>query len=133
MSQSTKRAPINTSAQAAKDPSVQNWVGGGAPERIRQQEEEGQHELVRSDTLPTKMLDSDGRKIKEILEEAGVKFLDVVEGDPMFQYVELPEGWKKVPTDHEMWSNLVDDKGKTRASIFYKAAFYDRKAFLRLP
>ena len=31
-----------------------------------------------------------------------------------------------------MWSDLLDDKGVKRGSIFYKAAFYDRSAFLRL-
>ncbi len=46
--------------------------------------------------------------------------------------MELPAGWKKISTDHAMWSNLVDDKGRKRASIFYKAAFYDRSAHLQL-
>jgi len=50
----------------------------------------------------------------------------------MFQYVELPAGWKKAPTDHSMWSKLLDDKGRERASIFYKATFYDRSAHLSL-
>jgi hypothetical protein len=27
-----------------------------------------------------------------------------------------------------MWSHLLDEKGRKRASIFYKAAFYDRSA-----
>lgn len=59
-----------------------------------------------------------------------MKFGDKVHGDEMFQYVELPAGWKKVPTGHSMWSKLVDDKGRERAAIFYKAAFYDRSAHL---
>lgn len=29
-----------------------------------------------------------------------------------------------------MWSDLVDDKGRKRAGIFYKAAFYDRSAHI---
>ena len=29
-----------------------------------------------------------------------------------------------------MWSDLVDDKGRKRTSIFYKAAFYDRSAHI---
>jgi hypothetical protein len=29
-----------------------------------------------------------------------------------------------------MWSHLVDDKGRNRGSIFYKAAFYDRAAHM---
>ena len=31
-----------------------------------------------------------------------------------------------------MHSNLVDDKGRIRATIFYKAAFYDRDAHMSL-
>lgn len=66
------------------------------------------------------------------MEKWGFKFHGPVEGDGLFQYVTLPDGWKKVETDHAMWSHLVDDKGRKRASIFYKAAFYDRSAHLRL-
>src|SRR5262249_62223077 len=65
-------------------------------------------------------------------ELAGVVFGKVVPGDSLFVFVTLPNGWKKVPTDHSMWSNLVDDKGRKRAAIFYKAAFYDRDAHLRM-
>lgn len=31
-----------------------------------------------------------------------------------------------------MWSYLVDELGRRRGAIFYKAAFYDRDAFMRL-
>ena len=31
-----------------------------------------------------------------------------------------------------MWSNLVDKQERVRATIFYKAAFYDRNAFLNV-
>ncbi len=31
-----------------------------------------------------------------------------------------------------MWSNLFDDKKRNRASIFYKAAYYDRSAGMDL-
>ncbi len=126
MTTERKRVPTNTSRQATEQPSMQSWVMGGAPHKIEQQEAQGQAEFVNSETLPTKM----GANDKAVLEKAGVKFGDKVEGDEIFQYVELPAGWKKMPTDHSMWSNLVDDKGRVRAAIFYKAAFYDRKAHL---
>ena len=93
---------------------------------ILSQEADGQQSFVKSETLPVKM-QGDARAVLKI---AGVKFLGVVEDDPVFQYVELPEGWKKVGTGHSMWSDLVDDKGRKRARIFYKAAFYDRRAHL---
>jgi hypothetical protein len=59
-------------------------------------------------------------------------FSDRWKNDPLFQYVEMPPGWKKQRTDHSMWSDLLDDKGRKRGSIFYKAAFYDRDAFMNL-
>ena len=93
---------------------------------ILNQEAAGQQSFVGSETLPTHMQDD----AREVLEAAGVKFLGVVDDDPMFQYVELPEGWQKVSTGHSMWSDLVDDKGRKRAGIFYKAAFYDRSAHI---
>lgn len=104
---------------------------GDASNMILEQEATGQLELVNSEVLPTDMGHSE-HDTKVILEAAGVKFLGVVEGDDMFQRVELPDGWKKVATSHSMHSNLVDDKGRKRAGIFYKAAFYDRSAHMHL-
>ena len=101
---------------------------GGSSHAIESQEAQGQTELVNSDVLPTK-ISEDG---KERLEAAGVVFGKICDGDELFQDVTLPEGWEKQPTEHSMWSELIDDKGKKRASIFYKAAFYDRKAFMQI-
>lgn len=102
----------------------------GSPEAgnaILKQEADGQRSFTTSDTLPAKM----GQDDRMVLEKAGVVFGDPVAGDDMFTYVTLPAGWQKVATSHSMWSDLVDEKGRKRASIFYKAAFYDRDAFLR--
>jgi len=58
--------------------------------------------------------------------------MGVIYGDPVkddekfFRHATIPAGWKIVPTDHYMYSNLVDDKGRPRAQIGFKAAFYDR-------
>lgn len=99
-------------------------LAGSRSRAILSQEADGQQSFVNSTTLPT-----DIRGGKKDLEAAGVKFLGPVEGDSLFQYVELPAGWKKEGTDHSMWSKLVDEQGRERASIFYKAASYDRRAF----
>lgn len=101
----------------------------GASGAIEHQKARGQDELVNSDVLPVRCFDEDWQKK---LERYGVQFLEVIEDDPIFQEVILPQGWKKVPTDHSMWSDLIDDKGRKRASIFYKAAFYDRSAHISL-
>lgn len=121
------KSPTNTTQQMAQYPSLclLTAMSGG----IEAQEAQGQRELAASDTLPSNITTDNG---KAILESYGVKFLGAVDGDPLFQFVELPAGWRKRPTGHSMWSELVDHNGKSRASIFYKAAFYDRDAFVRL-
>jgi len=122
------KKPVNTAEE------VHESQGGflaeamvlGSSGAIEGQEARGQKSMVNSDTLPIK----GGADVMDGLKIAGVRFGKPVEGDALFQYVDLPPGWKKVPTDHSMWSNLVDDKGRVRASIFYKAAFYDRSAHM---
>jgi len=97
---------------------------GGSNGVIERQEKRGQNLLVNSTVLPIKF--NWGKR--EHLEKFGVVFGEPV--DDLFCNATLPGGWKKVATEHSMWSKLVDDKGRERASIFYKAAFYDREAFL---
>ncbi len=89
---------------------------------ILHQEKHGQHALVTSSELPR----SCDNETQELLEAWGVKFGEPT--DDLFRKAELPSGWKLVPTDHSMWSHLVDHNGRERAGIFYKAAFYDRHA-----
>ena len=84
----------------------------------------GQSSLVNSDTLPSEM----SPQTRKALEVAGVIFGDIVPGDPLFVFVQLPVGWHKESTDHSLHSNLLDEQGRKRASIMYKAAFYDRHA-----
>lgn len=102
------------------------WLFGLRPDAIMAQEARGQDQLVESELLPTSIAPDD----KKILEDAGVKFGEPLKDDRLFCKAELPAGWKKIPTEHSMWSKLVDETGKERASIFYKAAFYDRDAFM---
>lgn len=52
--------------------------------------------------------------------------------DDLFIQALLPAGWKKEATDHSMWSDLLDEQGRKRGGIFYKAAFYDRRADMHL-
>lgn len=95
---------------------------GDTSKAIMDQEARGQAALVNGDVLPREGVDA--------LIPAGVVVGDPV--DDLFVRVTLPAGWRKVPTEHSMWSKLVDDKGRERAAIFYKAAFYDRKAHINL-
>ncbi len=124
------KAPRNTAREAEDDPTALLMLGifGGDGKDIERQEAQGQASFVGSDTLPTQM----GAEDEATLERFGVKFHSVVEGDPLFQYATLPAGWSKKQTNHSMWSKLVDDKGRERAAMFYKAAFYDRGAHLQM-
>lgn len=128
------RAPRNTTKEFQKDPSGQSLgflaealIGGpGFP--IERQEAEGQRDMVHSDTLPIRM----DAETKAQLQQLGFIFIGPASTDPkeLFQFVTFPEGWKKAPTDHYLYTNIVDPKGHVRGNMFYKAAFYDRDAFM---
>lgn len=124
------REPLDTTAATMENPLGFLAVAAvcGASEAIEAQESQGQSSFVGSDTLPTKLSTED----KLILELNGFIFFGKVPGDDIFQYITMPGGWKKARTDHSMWSDLLDDKGRKRGSIFYKAAFYDRDAHMNL-
>lgn len=90
------------------------------PGGIERQEAEGQKAFIESATMPK---DGDW----EALSAWGVQRLE--DADDLFCYCSLPEGWHKRPLDNPLWSELVNAEGCVRATIFYKAAFYDRRAF----
>lgn len=97
------------------------------PGGIEAQEAAGQRHLVKGFQLPIRYPHDQPVGIgKAVLMEAGLVFGAPV--DDLFQQVELPKGWSIKPTDHTLHSDLVDDQGRRRAKIFYKAAFYDRRA-----
>lgn len=89
------------------------------------QEKRGQDELVGSTQFPAKA------PVAE-LEALGFTFGPVDEGDPLFRPADLPQGWRREGSDHDMWSYVLDEKGRRRVAVFYKAAFYDRNAFARV-
>jgi hypothetical protein len=99
------------------------------PGAIIEQERFGQEELVAGNQLPRNGLLGADRTRWEAL---GLKILDEGGDDPLFCRVELPPGWRKVPREHALWTDLVDETGKVRAEIRYKAAFYDRYAGIQL-
>lgn len=100
----------------------------GSPESfIERQERDGQRQLVSSDRLPSAY-----RGDRAEWEALGFTFGDPDPDDPLFMPVTLPEGWKREGSDHAMWSYIADQHGRRRVGIFYKAAFYDRKADMHL-
>lgn len=100
---------------------------GTADTSIEAMEKRGQTELVNSDRLP---VDTDGADAE--FEALGFTFGEPDPGDPLFRPAALPDGWTRQTSDHDMWSYLLDEHGRRRVAIFYKAAFYDRSAFMRL-
>lgn len=104
---------------------LENAVRASTPGGIEAQEAEGQQTFCATDTLP---VDIEGVS-KEDLEALGFILGDKI--DSLFMRAKLPAGWKKVATGHSMWSDIVDDSGQKRFAVFYKAAFYDQRAFMR--
>lgn len=84
----------------------------------------GNLRLVASDALPA---NCDRRALRKL----GIKVGKPVAGDPLFRHATLPPGWKKVSAGG-LWSHIVDEHGRRRVEVFYKAAPYDRRAFARV-
>lgn len=103
------------------------------PGGIERQEREEQQRMVKSSRLPKSLktygwpAELSGMDRFEVL-QTKLGIVKRAEYDDLFYTVDLPPGWELRGSDHAMWSYLHDDKGRKRASIFYKGAFYDRKA-----
>ena len=95
----------------------------GSSGYIEHQEKQGQRQVSAGTRFPLKV----SGLSKEQMESIGFVFGNPI--NELFQEVTLPAGWKIEPTDHSMWSNILDENGVERGSMFYKAAFYDRDAF----
>lgn len=122
---SAKNRIENTTRIATENPARALVEYGMVPRGIEASERRGQEQLLQSTVLPTE--GSDGEEFAAL----GFKFGPKVEGDELFREATLPDGWKKEGSDHDMWSYIVDERGIHRVSVFYKAAFYDRRAFMR--
>lgn len=107
-----------------------NVIAATTPGGIERQEAEGQRQLVSAEVsrLPKDINYPRfrGKTAAEVYALAGFEVIG--DCDDIFLNVKLPEGWKLQATDHSMHSDLLDEQGRKRAGIFYKAAFYDRNA-----
>lgn len=120
----------NTTEQVKSNPlgALVESIGGGPEKLITGMEKRGTQELAAQNTkLP---VEGSGDPLWAKL---GFVWGEPVAGDPLFRNVTMPAGWRLQTTDHDMWNKLLDEKGRERASIFYKAAFYDRRAQLHPP
>lgn len=125
---------IENTSENMKDPAnalaflAASMGPGGSGQAIAEQERAGQTQLVHSDRLPTEL--NGGTQAE--FEALGFTFGEPDANDSMFCPATLPDGWKKQSSDHDMWSYVVDQFGRPRISVFYKAAFYDRHAHMSL-
>lgn len=113
---------------------LESMIAACTPGGIERQEKAGQDRLVKhADRLPVDGTIA-GRRyeagVRAQWESVGFVFGDVLpeegsDGQPLFVACTYPPGWTLVSTDHSMWSKVKDDKGRVRASVFFKAAFYD--------
>ena len=63
-------------------------------------------------------------------EDMGFVFGELDPSDDLFRKAKLPLGWERKPSDHAMWTDIIDDRGIERVRVFYKVS--PRKAFMRL-
>ena len=108
--------------KAASNGDIANLFAAATPGGIELQEAQGQQKLVASQMIPKEIRGA----TRDQLQAIGFVFGD--DCDELFVNCQLPVGWTKKATTHSMHSDLLDEKGRVRAGIFYKAAFYDRRA-----
>lgn len=122
--------PRNTEVEVKENPSgaFLDAVLLGPSRSIEAMEARGQKELLRGEALPTEVKPEE----RPFLEMWGFVFGEPYPDDALFAPTQLPTGWSKEGSDHAMWSYILDAKGRKRVAVFYKAAFYDRRAFMRI-
>lgn len=103
---------------------------GDVSTAIEMQEAAGQRAMVNGQRLPRKIPHWQKVTWPEVCVAWGMKIVGEV--DDLFYNVDLADGWKIIATEHPMWTQLVDAQDRQRATIFYKAAFYDRRAHITL-
>jgi hypothetical protein len=128
----------NTSRKHATEHLAEAMTAGTTDGLIEASESRGQREMVDGSNifgktrLPAEGTSSQYRSRENFdWSRWGITIGSPVERDEIWVEAILPEGWKLVASDHAMWSHLHDDKGRERAAIFYKAAFYDRSCNIR--
>lgn len=96
------------------------------PDFLDSQDQRGQQKICEGKLLPIQMT----AELRDDLKRAGVVFGAPVADDSLFIHITLPDRWRIVShADHVHWSYLIDDQHNPHATIFYRASFFDRKAF----
>lgn len=91
----------------------------------------GQLDILAADVLPVLIFDDCGQPAdRSVFEQMGIVFGNEVEGNPLFVNCTLPSGWRKEASNQAEWTYLLDEKGRQRVRIFYKAVSYDSSAHM---
>lgn len=69
---------------------------------------------------------------REDLERAGVVYGDIVTNNHLLAICTLPPGWHLVQTGDIDWSELLDDKGNRRASVYICTDVFRRNAYVEI-
>ena len=107
---------------------LQDFIDNVTPESIERSELAGQQDFISRtfrDALPIATAAD-----WEILESWGIEKGEPL--DALFCSAKLPTGWSKVGGEAPRVSTIRDKRGLVRATVFYKAASYDRKAKLHV-
>jgi hypothetical protein len=131
----SRMTPAALAAAARGD--FHNAMIAATPGGIEAQEAAEQQKAVAAQRMPKEGTSPDQKRLRvgncfdrEVWESLGFTFGD--DYDDIFVNAAFPAGWKLKPTDHSMWNDLLDAKGRKRAAMFYKGAFYDRSAHIHL-
>ena len=81
--------------------------------------------------VSTTLMAKDMNPGREVWESLGFEFADI-EGDDVLCRAKLPEGWTMNATDSQYWTEIRDENGMVRGKMFFKGAYYDRKARMAL-
>lgn len=95
---------------------------------VEAMEKAGQEQLVKSVLVPTKVNDGTDEDLIAMGFDLDAPLFD----DPIFRPAVFPEGWTRRPGASVYWSEILDAEGTVRIAVFYKAAFYDRRAGMNL-
>jgi hypothetical protein len=125
------RAPGPIENTRERDPPIHlfGMVAAGPEKYLQDMQAGGQRQLAKSSQIPR-----DTRGItKEQLTELGFEFPETNRApDDLFMDATLPAGWSLKPDEGgSYWTYILDTNGLRRFMIFYKAAYYDRSAFMK--
>lgn len=97
---------------------------GGLTQAVDETERAGQGQMTRADRLP--------RAIAGLTREQlqGLGFVFGPQLDDLFDKVIFPPGWSVTRAESALYSRVLDEKGRERGTIMYKAVFYNRDAYV---